>query len=31
VNKALAELYNTTFIEQVVAAQDAASEATPAG
>ncbi|HET9659995.1 MAG TPA: aliphatic sulfonate ABC transporter substrate-binding protein [Thermomicrobiales bacterium] len=31
VNKALAELYNTTFIEQVVAAQGAASEATPAG
>jgi sulfonate transport system substrate-binding protein len=31
VNKALAELYNTTFIEQVVAAAGATPEATPAG
>jgi hypothetical protein len=31
-SKALAELYNTTFIQEVVAAQGAASpEATPAG
>jgi len=30
-NKALAELYNTTFIEQVVAAAGATPEATPAG
>jgi sulfonate transport system substrate-binding protein len=30
-NKALAELYNTTFIEQVVAAAGETTEATPAG
>jgi sulfonate transport system substrate-binding protein len=30
-NKALAELYNTTFIEQVIAAAGATPEATPAG